>query len=158
MGTRFLMTKESRVPDAVKAIYVDTKVTGTVVTRSIDGYPQRVIRTPLVDRLEGSGRLASLVRALAHAWEFRALTGASFADLLREGLAMKRKEGLTYAQLAMAANAPMLTKAALVDGRPEVGVLPTGQVAGVLEDLPAVADVIDRIMREAGETLARLGA
>ena len=79
-------------------------------------------------------------------------------DLLREGLAMKKKDELTYAELAMAANAPMLTKAALVDGRPEVGVLPTGQAAGVIEDLPTVAEVIERIVREAEEALARLGA
>jgi NAD(P)H-dependent flavin oxidoreductase YrpB (nitropropane dioxygenase family) len=158
MGTRFLMTRESTVPDAVKKLYLDTPVTGTVVTRSIDGYPQRVIRTALVDRLEGSGRALALLRALQHAWAFRALTGASIADLLREGLAMKHKGELSYSQLAMAANAPMLTKAALVDGRPDVGVLPTGQACGVMDDLPAVADVIDRIVREAEETLARLGA
>ncbi len=156
MGTRFLMTRESTVPDAVKKIYVETPVTGTVVTRSIDGYPQRVIRTDLVDRLERSGGLLSLVRALRHAFAFRALTETSLLALLREGLAMKKKGELTYAELAMAANAPMLTKAALVDGRPDVGVLPTGQAAGVMGDLPSVAELIDRIMREAGETLARL--
>lgn len=158
MGTRFLMTRESTVPDAVKKIYLDTTVTSTVVTRSIDGYPQRVIRTDLVDRLEGSGQVVSLLRALKHAFAFRALTEANLLDLLKEGLAMKNKQELTYSQLAMAANAPMMTKAALVDGRPEVGVLPTGQAAGVMSDLPAVAEVIDRIMREANETLARLGA
>src|SRR6202041_1789838 len=37
MGTRFLLTKESRVPDSVKKIYIDTPVTGTVVTKSVDG-------------------------------------------------------------------------------------------------------------------------
>ncbi len=158
MGTRFLMTRESTVPDAVKQVYVATPVTGTVVTRSIDGYPQRVIRTDLVDRLEGAGRLVSLLRALRHAFAFRALTEASLLDLLREGLAMKGKEGLTYGQLAMAANAPMLTRAALVEGRTEVGVLPTGQVAGVMTDLPTVAEIVDRIMRDAEATLARLGA
>ncbi len=156
MGTRFLMSRESTVPDAVKKIYVDTPVTGTVVTRSIDGYPQRVIRTALVDRLEGSGRVLSLLRALEHAFAFRALTNASLVDLIREGLAMKRKDDLTYGQLAMAASAPMLTRAALVDGRAEVGVLPTGQAAGVMDDLPTVAEIIDRIVREAEEALARL--
>jgi NAD(P)H-dependent flavin oxidoreductase YrpB (nitropropane dioxygenase family) len=156
MGTRFLMSRESTVPEAVKKIYVETPVTGTVVTRSVDGYPQRVIRTDLVDRLDRSGRVLSLLRALEHAFAFRALTHASFVDLIREGLAMKRKGDLTFGQLAMAANAPMLTRAALVDGRTEVGVLPTGQVAGVMDDLPTVAEIIDRIVREAEATLARL--
>ncbi len=39
MGTRFLLTKESTVPDTVKGVYVETPVTGTVVTKRIDGYP-----------------------------------------------------------------------------------------------------------------------
>jgi NAD(P)H-dependent flavin oxidoreductase YrpB (nitropropane dioxygenase family) len=156
MGTRFLMSRESTVPEAVKKIYLETGVTGTVVTRAIDGYPQRVVRTALVDRLEGSGRLLSLLRSLQHAFAFRQLTEARIVDLYREGLAMKKKEDLTYGQLAMAASAPMLTRAALVEGRTEVGVLPTGQVAGVMDDLPSVAEIIDRIVREAEATLARL--
>ncbi len=53
---------------------------------------------------------------------------------------MRKSQDLTWAQLAMAANAPMLIKAALVDGRDEVGVLPTGQVTGVVDELPTVAD------------------
>ena len=65
MGTRFLLTKESRVPDDVKGVYLETPVTGTVVTRAIDGAPQRVIRTSVIDRLEGAGRLLALPRALA---------------------------------------------------------------------------------------------
>ena len=35
MGTRFLLSAESRVPDAVKETYVGTPVTGTVVTLSL---------------------------------------------------------------------------------------------------------------------------
>lgn len=157
MGTRFLMSRESTVPDAVKKLYLDTAVTGTVVTRAIDGYPQRVIRTTLVDRLEGSGKVLSLVRSLKHAWAFRAMSGESVIDLLREGLAMKKKDDLTYGQLAMAASAPMLTRAALVEGRPDLGVLPTGQAAGVMDDLPSVAEIVDKIVREAEATLAKMG-
>jgi NAD(P)H-dependent flavin oxidoreductase YrpB (nitropropane dioxygenase family) len=158
MGTRFLLTKESTVPAAIKDIYLATPVTGTVVTRSIDGHPQRVIRTPLVDGLEGAGRLTALFRALRHAWAFRKLTGASFLDLMREGLAMKKSQELTFGQVAMAASAPMMTRASLVEGRADAGILPTGQNVGVIDELPTVAELIARIMAEADETLGRLGA
>ena len=158
MGTRFLLTRESTVPDAVKRVYLDTPVTGTVVTRSIDGHPQRVIRTKLVDALEKSGLLAGLFRALRHAWTFRAITGASFFGLLREGLAMKKSQELTWSQMAMAANAPVLTRASMVDGRHEVGILPTGQGVGVMDEIPSVAELVDRIMQEADAALARMGA
>ncbi|MCB0978925.1 MAG: nitronate monooxygenase, partial [Acidimicrobiales bacterium] len=58
----------------------------------------------------------------------------------------------------MAANAPMLIKAALVDGNPEVGVLPTGQVTGVIDELPKVADLIAEITSEATNTLTTLAS
>ena len=80
-------------------------------------------------------------------------TGASISSLLRERRAMKEGNELTWAQVVMAANAPVMTKAALVEGRTDVGVLPTGQVVGVLESLPPVADIIDAVMSEANEVL-----
>lgn len=86
------------------------------------------------------------------------ITGTKLKDLMTEGLAMKRNQELSWAQLAMAANAPMLTKATMVDGKLEAGILPTGQVVGVIDELPTVADLLGRIIREAEETLGRLGA
>jgi len=158
MGTRFLLTRESTVPDAVKKIYIETQVTGTVVTKSIDGHPQRVIRTKLVDGLEGSGVISGLFRALRHAWTFRGLTKTSLFSLIREGLAMKKHGELTWSQMAMAANAPVLTRASMVEGRHEVGILPTGQGVGVMDEIPSVAELIERIILEADAALGRLGA
>ena len=156
MGTRFLLTKESTVPESVKAAYLRAKLTDTVVTRSVDGDPQRVIRTPVIDRLERASAVTRFPRALMSALAFRKLTGTSLTDLVREGLAMRKSRELTWAQLAMAANAPMLTKASMVDGRQEVGILPAGQVVGLIDELPTVRDVLESIMREAEETLGRL--
>lgn len=157
MGTRFLLTQESRVPDAVKAEYLETPVTGTVVTTHIDGYPQRVIRTKFVEHLEGTGRLMAYPRAAANALKFQRLTGTSIRDLLTEGRAMVKNQGLSWSQVALAANAPMLTKATMVDGDLEVGILPTGQVVGVIEELPTVAELVGRVMAEAEAVLGRLG-
>ena len=157
MGTRFLLSAESRVPDAVKALYLGTPVTGTVVTTKVDGAPQRVVRTDLVDHLESQSWLRSLPRALRSAWRFRAETGTGMGALLREGRAMKQGNELTWAQVVMAANAPVMTKAALVEGRTDVGVLPTGQVVGLLESLPPVAEVVGGIMREANAVLRGWG-
>lgn len=156
MGTRFLLTQESTVPDEVKAQYLKTKVTGTVVTSAIDGHPQRVIRTPLIDRLERAGPLAKFPRAAFNALRFVESTGGSIGGLLSEGLAMKKTQDLTWSQLAMAANAPMMTKASMVDGRHEVGILPTGQVAGLIAELPTVAELIEAIMTEAESVLTAL--
>lgn len=158
MGTRFLLTQESRVPDEVKQVYLRTPVTGTVVSTAVDGAPQRVIRTDLVDHLEKSGRVRALPRALANAHAFRKETDTSLVALLREGIAMKQGNDLSWPQVIMAANAPMMTKAALVDGRTDAGILPTGQVVGEIAELPTVEELITRIMDEAGRVLDRLGA
>ena len=156
MGTRFLLTQESRVPESIKARYVEASVFDTVVTTAIDGAPQRVIRTDVVDRIERSPKLLRFPRALAAALRFRKETGTSVRDLVREGVAMKRNQDLTWSQVALAANAPMLIKASMVDGNPDVGVLPTGQVTGVIGELPTVAELLERIMHEAESTLKRL--
>jgi NAD(P)H-dependent flavin oxidoreductase YrpB (nitropropane dioxygenase family) len=156
MGTRFLLTQESRVPDDVKGSYTKATVFDTVVTTALDGAPQRVIRTSLIDDLEGSHAVTRLPKALRNALAFRRVTGTSLRDLAREGLAMRKSQDLTWTQLAMAANAPMMIKAALVDGDLGVGVLPTGQVTGVIDELPTVAELVDRIVTEAEKTLARL--
>ncbi len=158
MGTRFLLTRESTVPDAVKARYLEASVTDTVVTRAVDGYPQRVIRTELVEHLERALPGVSLLRAVGSASKLRRLTSTSLPALVREGLAMRKSGDLTWSQTAMAANAPMLTRAALVEGRLEAGILPTGQVAGLIGELPTVAELLSRLMDEASETLQRLNA
>ena len=156
MGTRFLLTQESTVPDAVKARYLQASVTDTVVTTALDGAPQRVIRTDVVDRIERSPSLLRFPRAAAAALRFRKETGTSVRDLVREGLAMRRNQELTWSQMALAANAPMLIKATMVDGKPEVGVLPTGQVTGVVDELPTVGELLARIRDDALTTLKDL--
>ncbi|MCX6481109.1 MAG: nitronate monooxygenase, partial [Mycobacterium sp.] len=45
MGTRFLLTSDSTVPDEVKKRYLQADLTGTVVSTRVDGIPHRVLRT-----------------------------------------------------------------------------------------------------------------
>jgi NAD(P)H-dependent flavin oxidoreductase YrpB (nitropropane dioxygenase family) len=158
MGTRFLLTAESPVGGAVKQFYLGKSVTDTVVTRQVDGVPHRVLRTDLVDSLERAGRVGATVRAARNAIAFRRLSKARWGDLVREGLAMRRAQELSWSQVVMAANTPMLLKLAMVDGRPEAGVMASGQVVGVIDDLPTCAALLDRIMADATAVLTRLGA
>ena len=158
MGTRFLLTQESQVPDHVKQVYLKTKANGTLVTKAVDGHPQRVIRTALIEQLEKANPITRFPRAALNALSLMRVTGTSLPELLEEGIAMKQNQELTWAQLAMAANAPMLTKASMVDGKIEAGILPTGQIAGVIDEIPTVAELLQRIVAEAEQTLDRLGA
>jgi NAD(P)H-dependent flavin oxidoreductase YrpB (nitropropane dioxygenase family) len=69
---------------------------------------------------------------------------------------MRKSLDLTWSQMVMAANTPMLLKASLVDGRTESGVMASGQVVGVIDDLPTCSELIDRIIDEAGRVLDSL--
>ncbi|QKV96835.1 nitronate monooxygenase [Streptomyces sp. NA02950] len=158
MGTRFLLTSDSTVPDAVKARYLAAAVTDVTVTTAVDGLPHRMLRSELVDALERSGRAAALVRAVRHAAAFRRLSGLSWARMARDGLAMRRGRDLTWSQVLLAATTPMLLKASMVDGRTDTGVMTSGQVAGVIGDLPSCAELVDRVMAQAEAVRARLPA
>lgn len=156
MGTRFLLTAESPVPKPTTDRYLAATVDDVLVTEEIDGLPQRVVRNELVEKLEAANSVESLWLAFQNALAFRKVSGASLSDLLQSGLAMRRHQRLTRAQLLMAANAPILAKTAMQDGDPVHGYLPSGTVAGVIGDRPTCAELIDRIVAEAEATLAKL--
>ncbi|MDQ0380372.1 NAD(P)H-dependent flavin oxidoreductase YrpB (nitropropane dioxygenase family) [Amycolatopsis thermophila] len=157
MGTRFLLSKESTVPEEVKRVYLAQGLAGTVVTRRVDGLPHRVLRTELVDRLESTGRVRGLLQAARNAVRFRRITGLSLPAMVREGLAMKHGNEMTWSQIVMAANTPMLLRAGLVDGRTDAGVLASGQVVGMIDDVPSVAEIVEGTVSQAEEILHRLG-
>ncbi|MFI6433842.1 NAD(P)H-dependent flavin oxidoreductase [Streptomyces sp. NPDC050759] len=156
MGTRFLLTSDSTVPDAVKARYLAATVKDVTVTRAVDGLPHRMLRTDLVESLENTGRARTLLRAARHAAAFRGLSGLTWRQLLHDGLAMRHGKDLTWSQVLLAANTPMLLRSAMVDGRTDLGVMASGQVAGVIDDLPSCTELVERIMKEAEEILEGL--
>ncbi|MDH6433549.1 NAD(P)H-dependent flavin oxidoreductase YrpB (nitropropane dioxygenase family) [Streptomyces sp. SAI-144] len=158
MGTRFLLTSDSTVPDAVKTRYLAATVKDVTVTRAVDGLPHRMLRTDLVESLENTGRARTLLRATRHAAAFRRLSGLTWRQLLHDGLAMRHGKDLTWSQVLLAANTPMLLRSAMVDGRTDLGVMASGQVAGVIDDLPSCAELVERIMKEAEEVLTGLTA
>ncbi|KAB8187784.1 NAD(P)H-dependent flavin oxidoreductase [Microbispora catharanthi] len=155
MGTRFLLTSDSSVPEAVKRTYLG--MSETVVTRQVDGMPHRVLRTELVDGLERSGTVSGLVRAVRNAARFKKISGMSWPAMIRDGLAMKHGKELSWSQVLMAANTPMLLKAAMVDGRPDLGVMASGQVVALIDDLPTCEELIDSIVTQAAEVVRALG-
>lgn len=158
MGTRFLMTRESPVPATTAERYVAAGLGDVIVTREIDGMPQRVIVNELVRRLESGSGIGKLWNAFRSALAYRRSSGASLAELLRSAVALRKNERLTRSQVLMAANAPMLARKAMTDGDPVHGYLPSGTVAGVIDDRPSCAELIERIMEDAERTLKALTA
>jgi NAD(P)H-dependent flavin oxidoreductase YrpB (nitropropane dioxygenase family) len=158
MGTRFLLTQDSAVPDAVKQRYLAADLTGTVVTTKVDGMPHRMLRTDLVDELEGTSAVRRLGPTVRRTLEFRRGSGMSWWQLAKDGRQMRKQQGRTLGQMALAANTPMMLRAGLVEGDTGAGVLASGQVVGVIDDLPTCEELIDRVVSRAADELRRASA
>jgi nitronate monooxygenase len=156
MGTRFLMTQESPVPDSTLARYLGATTSDVIVSRALDGLPQRMIQNELMQGLENAGPVRRLAMALQNAITLRRETGASVTDLVKSALSMRKNEKLSNAQMILAANAPILARIAMSDGDPIRGYLPSGTVAGLLDDRPSCDELVRRIVAEAATTLNRL--
>ncbi len=154
MGTRFLMTDESPVPRETLQRYIDCKNPGDIiVSKAMDGMPQRMIMNELLADLEKASTLRKLFIAMRNGLAFRKYTGATVFSLLKSAIAMSKDDDMTSAQAIMSANAPMIIQKAMVDGDPAHGVLPSGQVAGVIDALLSCDALVRSIVMEAEQRL-----
>jgi NAD(P)H-dependent flavin oxidoreductase YrpB (nitropropane dioxygenase family) len=156
MGTRFLLTRDSRVPDAVKQRYLAAGLTDTVVTAKVDGMPHRMQRTDLGESVEESSARRPLLPTARRTMAFKRMSGMTWRQLAADGRAMKHGQERSWAQMVLAANTPMMLRAGLVEGDPAAGVLASGQVVGVIDDLPTCEELVDRVVTGAATELRRL--
>ena len=120
--------------------------------------PHRVLRTGLVEKLESGSRARGFTAAVRNAAKFKKMSQMTWASMIRDGLAMRHGKELTWSQVVMAANTPMLLKAGLVEGNTDAGVLASGQVAGIVDDLPSCAELIESIVADAVKHLQAAAA
>ncbi|HSV78158.1 MAG TPA: nitronate monooxygenase [Ramlibacter sp.] len=152
MGTRFLMTSDSGVPEATLQRYVAASDADRIqVSLLVDGMPQRMIPNEYLAMLEKASPLRRVLIALRSALQWKAQTGMSSRHALRVLWQALRDDATGVAQTVMAANAPMLLQRAMVDGRPAEGVMSAGQVAALISRLQSCREVIDGIVAQAVE-------
>ncbi|MGF0313441.1 NAD(P)H-dependent flavin oxidoreductase [Rhodococcus sp. IEGM1428] len=156
MGTRFLLTSDSAVPQAIKEKYLTFGLDGTIVTRKADGMPHRLLRTEFVDGLETEGVLHRTLGTARRTVSFKKMSGLGWLGLIADGRRMKSSSDRSWSQMILAANTPMLLKAGLVEGDTSAGMLASGQVVGMIDDLPSCDELIDRIVTEAVTRLVQL--
>ncbi|GAA4888291.1 nitronate monooxygenase [Ferrimonas pelagia] len=159
MGTRFLMTKESPVPAATLDRYVSSNSPANIiVSRAIDGMPQRMIMNEFLARLEKASGLQRLLLAMKSGLAYRQHSGMSIGQMISAALKMRGDGEMTAAQSIMSANAPMVIQKAMVDGKPGEGVLPAGQIAGTIDSLLSCEQLVSSIAAEAQQRLDALCA
>jgi NAD(P)H-dependent flavin oxidoreductase YrpB (nitropropane dioxygenase family) len=155
MGTRFLLTRDSSVPESVKRLYLSYGLDGTVVTDKVDGMPHRMLRTELVEQLEGGNRMRNLVPTARRTLEFKRRSRMTWRQVVADGRSMKRESERAWSQMVLAANTPTMLRSGLVEGDTSAGVLASGQVVGVIDDLPTCEELVDRVVRQAADELRR---
>ena len=103
MGTPFLLTRDSAVPDAVKQLYPSHGLDGAV-HRQVDGMADRIRRADLVEQLQESWSSDGWVRPSEDA-EFKQQSGLSWLGCSRNRrTARRRAPGRSLAQTALAAD------------------------------------------------------
>ena len=160
MGTRFLLTQESTVPDAVKRYYLGKTVTDTVVTTRIDGLPHRVLRTDFVDELESGHAITGVPARGAERVRVQEDVGRVVARHDQRGPRDEaRGRPASGRRWCSPPTRRCCCEPGLVEGRLDGGVLSSGQAVGVIDDLPTVAELVARIMsrsRSHAEATGRL--
>ena len=153
MGTRFLVTRESPVPDSIKIVYLEKQAGDTVVTSEIDGHPHRVLRTPFINQLVNTPVWKSFPQAITNAFKLKQQTGMPITTMLKQGLEMRKQYGYGWNQVIMAANTPILLKRTMVDGEIDYGIVSGGQVTGLINDIPSCHSLVQSIVQQANKVL-----
>jgi len=151
MGTRFMNTIESPVHEVAKHASVEHHAADTVYTSRVDGLDARYVNAPGAQRLirQRMNPLSALLRSR----EIAALLGLPWAKLAAGIVLSGYNKSVQMARMAIGFEA---FKNGCTRGDLERGVLPLGQCTGLINDTPAVAEVIDRIVNEAETTQTRL--
>ncbi len=158
MGTRFLLTSDSPVPMATKQCYLTATPEQMVVSSVLDGIPQRMLHNRYLRSLEGRSKLGMLATAVNNGMAFSRMTESSLLAMLRSAWQISRSGDSSFTQTLMAANAPMMIQQAVVAGRPDRGVVPGGQIAGTIGEIPTVAELMAQIVAELEQALDELAA
>ncbi len=146
MGTRFMNSVESPVHASQKSLSNECDVFNTIYTDKVDGLPARFMKT------KGSLRLMNKklnpLTSLFMSRKIAKLLGFPWLKLAIGILFMGFKRSLQMARMAIGFEA---FKVGTIDGDNEKGVLPIGQVTGIIHDTPTVKQIIERIAKEAKE-------
>ena len=157
MGTRFMMTRDSGVPEVTLQRYLTSKDAEKIqISHLVDGMPQRMIPNEYLAMLEKASSFKRLRIALSLALQWKAQTGMTLQHAFSVLWQAFRDDASSTAQTVMAANAPMLLQRAMVDGNPAKGVMSSGQVAALIGRLDTCQEVIDGMVALACERRAAL--
>jgi enoyl-[acyl-carrier protein] reductase II len=151
MGSRFMTTKESPLHEIYKNLSIEKDANDTLFSDRFDGILCRVLETPAAKKAIKRG--LNLPAAFFNAQDIAKQLGLPFSKLFLGVLLSGWKNAR---QLAFMANGFNAIKLATEKGDVKKGVLPVGQVTGLIHDEPTVAQLLERIVSAAKVQQQRL--
>jgi enoyl-[acyl-carrier protein] reductase II len=151
MGTRFMSCQESPIHERQKAIAVEKDIHDTVYTDRVDGLPARFLRTAGASRM--MKKQINPATALINSRRIAKMMEMSWAKIAAGIMLAGPAKATQMARMAIAFEA---FEAGTMEGDNERGVLPLGQVTGLIDDHPTVAELFDRLLAGAQDASARM--
>jgi len=149
MGTRLMTTQESPLHQNYKNLSIEKGINDTVYSTRFDGLGCRVLDTRAARKAIREGlNLKKMLEAIPNSRDIARQLHLPYFKLFIGVLASGLKNAM---QLAYMANAFKAIRVATENGDMTEGVLPVGQVTGLIQDNPTVAEAIERVVREAEE-------
>ncbi|NTV78594.1 MAG: nitronate monooxygenase, partial [Clostridiales bacterium] len=144
MGTRFMNSVESPVHENQKKAANATDVYSTIYTDKVDGMLARVMDTEGARKLikKRLNPLSSLILSK----KIAKMLGFPWLKLAIGIMFMGYKRSMQMARMAIGFDAFM---AGTMEGDNKKGVLPIGQVAGIMHETLTVKEIIERTVKEA---------
>jgi NAD(P)H-dependent flavin oxidoreductase YrpB (nitropropane dioxygenase family) len=148
MGTRFAVTQESPIPEGLKKCYVEAKDTDAVLSAVWDGMPQRAMSKMKHYRGWWTHPWDAIPNLIASKKAF----DASWKEILENArILMQMKVSPPQFATGMA-----LFQKALATGDIKHAFAPTGQVVGLINDIPTCRELIERTSAEAEQVIKDL--
>jgi len=156
MGTRFIMTKESKVQENFKKFIVKASEQDTLYSDVFDGMASRVLKTKEAEKRMQGG--FPLFRAISSSLEIKETLNLSLFDFMRASFLMMKggEEGSSLLAQARQAEHVISVKKAVEEDDVDRGILPAGQNIGSMLDIPTCRELVERTVREAEEVLTKI--
>ncbi|MFZ4550764.1 MAG: NAD(P)H-dependent flavin oxidoreductase [Aquabacterium sp.] len=153
MGTRFASSLESPMHAETKQLVRRKEAEETIYSSNFDTFPCRVMRTP-GGRKYTARKLSppvAITRSLAAARELNTPLTALAKDAMGQGL-------VGAVKVAYFGAATLAMRKAIHEANHEDGVQLIGQSQGLVHDIASVADIVDRVMKQAQSVATSLSA
>jgi len=153
MGTRFMTTKESPLHANYKKLSIEKDINDTIFSDRFDGLLARMMKTPAAERE---------ARETVNLWKVFKNSRLIAEELQQPYLKlvlMVLGSGISNArQLFYMAKGFKSLMEATKNGDLEKGILPVGQIQGLIHDEPSVAEAVENIVAEAKKVQLELSS